>query len=354
MNETHAPRSLPRPLPAPAAAPLGYGSSGTSPTIHLVGAGPVGRAFLELLPQSGCRLIAVSDSRATVHDRAGLPALELAAWKARGRSLAARAGAEALPLETALPLIAADVVVDATPSGAATAGAALRRWGAALRAGSALALASKDGVAAGARDLLAPPHGARVGIDAVLGGAGAALLRERAELARCAEIVLVANVTTTVLVQALERGLSFDDGVADAQRRGLLESDPELDLDGSDALTKLVIVAGALFGTELGRAAVTRQHARSLEPSLVRERAARGCTTRLVGRATRDGHLQVAYEEVAPGSPWFAPADRVVYAYRFADDSLRVHVGSGLGPAGTATALFADVQRLTAARGGAS
>src|SRR5687768_16731028 len=123
MNETHAPRSLPTSLASEPVPTLGYGSSGTSPTVHLLGAGKVGRAFLEQLPASGCRLVAVSDSRATVHDRAGLAPLALAGWKARGRSLAERPGAEALPLETALPLIAADVVVDATPSGAQTAGA---------------------------------------------------------------------------------------------------------------------------------------------------------------------------------------------------------------------------------------
>jgi homoserine dehydrogenase len=155
-----------------------------------------------------------------------------------------------------------------------------------------------------------------------------------------------------VIVQALERGLSFAEGVADAQRRGLLETEPELDLDGGDALTKLAIVAGTLFGTTLDRAAITREHARSLDPEVVRARARAGNTTRLVGRATPDGHLQVAFEEVERGSPLFAPSDRVVYAYRFAGGSLRVHVGSGIGPEGTARALLGDVARLVA--GGAS
>ena len=90
--------------------------SGNSPTVHLLGAGSVGQALLRQLAALPVRVVAVSDSTATAHDRNGLPCLELADFKALGGSLATRSRAESLPLPLALDLVGADIVVDATPS----------------------------------------------------------------------------------------------------------------------------------------------------------------------------------------------------------------------------------------------
>src|SRR4030095_11316308 len=49
-----------------------------SPTLHLIGAGKVGRAFLRLLADLPLRLIAVSDTSATLFSREGLDARALA------------------------------------------------------------------------------------------------------------------------------------------------------------------------------------------------------------------------------------------------------------------------------------
>ncbi len=43
-------------------------TSGTSPTtIHLVGPGQVGQAFLRLLPDTSFRLVGITDTSATLH-----------------------------------------------------------------------------------------------------------------------------------------------------------------------------------------------------------------------------------------------------------------------------------------------
>src|SRR5687767_15177662 len=73
-----------------------YHTSGTSPTtypavrgqydtVHLLGAGAVGRVFLERLAASRRVLVAVTDSTATIYSPAGLDARAVAAWKAAGR-----------------------------------------------------------------------------------------------------------------------------------------------------------------------------------------------------------------------------------------------------------------------------
>lgn len=322
-------------------------------TLHLVGPGRVGRSFLRQLAPLPARVVAVTDSTATVFARDGLPVAALCAHKDAGRPLADWPGAERVPVEVALRVVAADVVADATPTREAEADAAVGRALLALALGGRVVLSAKNALAAASTTLLLGAGRDRVGVDAVLGGAGAALVADLADLrARCTGLALVGNVTTTVLVQAFERGLSVADGLADAQARGLFEPDPTLDLDGSDAATKLRAVWGAVFG-QLGgplptAAVVAREDVRALDVGLLRARAARGATTRLVGRGDRGGNLRVRFEELPAGAPLAASPDRVAYGFEL-PDGMRVHVGFGVGHDRTAAAMVRDVARLLAA-----
>lgn len=337
----------------------GFRSSGQSPgapaTLHLIGPGQVGRAFLQQVEKLPARIVAVSDSTATVFDRAGLDVVAIVAHKAAGGSLATLPRAEAIPTEVAIAVVASHVVVDATPTSAAGTNAAVERGRAALRAGAFLVLCGKNALAAAGPEWLLGAHRGRIGIQAVLGGAGRQLVRELAELREhCRGLVLCGNVTTTVIVQAIERGASIDEGIAEAQQRGLLEPDPTLDLDGSDAATKLAAVWGAVFGESwlppVAAGVIQKQDLRTLDAGLLRQRAARGATTRLVARGGRSGSdLRVAFEEVPAGSPLAAPPDRVVYGYEL-PDGLRVHTGLAVGYGKTAAALVEDVEQALRAR----
>lgn len=323
-------------------------SSGPSPTLHLLGVGKVGQAFLERLDPREFRLVAATDSSATLHSDTALVARELLARKRGGASLASTKGAEALPLDLVLGLSRAAVVVDALPSVVAHGERALQRCRSVLGAGKKLVLASKDALAAGIDQLVPELLAGRVGIHAALGGTGRELVRDLASLRdECREIAIVANASTTALVLALEQGLTLGEGIARCQAVGVLEPDPTLDLDGTDAATKLAIVARAVFGRAPSPFAILREDVRALDPELVRRRCARGASTRLVGRVNREGELRIGFEEVPLGSVLRVPADRVVYAYVTASGAQRVHVGHAIGAERTAEALLADLRALT-------
>lgn len=327
-------------------------SASQRPTLHLLGVGKVGAEFLAQLAAMPIQLVAVSDRSGTAFARAGLDPLAIRAHKLAGSPIVAWPHAETIPTELAIGLCAADVVVDATPTDQQSTAAAIARVQAALRIGAHVALCGKNALAAQAAAWLGGATRRRLGIDAVLGGAGAQLVRELDELrAHCAGVVLAGNVTTTVVIETIERGGTFADGLAAARARGLLESDPTCDFDGSDAATKLVCVHGALFGEAFVRAvpveSVQRQDLRELDPELLRARHRAGQTTRLLARAARGGALRVGYEAVPIGSPLAAPSDRVVYAYEL-PAGLRVHTGTAVGADRTAAALLADVRALLA------
>lgn len=332
-------------------APMGTthqpGARMRTATLHLLGPGRVGSSFLRQLQDLPVRVVAVTDSGGTLHDAGGIDVEALLRHKASGSSVATMRGGRPIDAVEAIGQVRADFVVDATPTDVAGTEAAVRRGDAALGTGAFLALCAKNALAAAGDRWLRAPHLGRVGIHAVLGGAGRQLVRDLDMLrAGCTGLALVGNVTTTVVIQAVESGASVAQGIEQARQRGLLEPDPTLDLDGSDAATKLCAVWNVLFAVPASLravpATVPRQDLRTLDAAVVQQRAARGATTRLVGRATRDGQLRVGYEELPAGSALAAPADRVVYGFELAD-RLHIATGDALGHDRTAAALLTDV-----------
>ncbi len=58
----------------------------------------------------------------------------------------------------------------------------------------------------------------------------------------------ILNSTSNYVLTEMTKGRSLDDAVKDAQRRGIAEADPSLDLDGWDASAKITALANVLMG----------------------------------------------------------------------------------------------------------
>ena len=162
-------------------------------------------------------------------------------------------------------------------------------------------------------------------------------------------MALCGNVTTAVIVQAIEQGASIEAGIERARALDMLEPDPSLDLEGIDAAVKLLGVAGAVFGSteqaSLSVAAVERDSIYSLDAGLVQDRARRQATTRLVARGNRQGQLSVRFEELPQTSPLARSPEEVAYQYELGNGS-RLHLGRGVGYDLTAAAMVEDLLDL--------
>ncbi len=319
-----------------------YGSSGPSPT-HLLGVGAVGRAWLHEFAHR-YSVVGATDRTGSILAPRGLPPQALAGHKEGGRALVDWLD-HAVVSGHCEPSPRAAIVLDATPTeparGAADA-VRIRGW---LARGQRVALASKHALVADP-SLLDDP---RIGANAVLGGTGAQLAAALPELrASGASVAMAGSATSTVILEALEAGGTLADGLATARARGVLEPDPELDLAGTDAVLKLALVAGALRGHPVDPATLQVEDLRTVDPALVRARAARGTTTRLVGRAGPSGPLTLRYEELARSSPLAIPPTHLAYVYSLPSQRSVVHEGTGLGARGTAAALDLDAARLAA------
>ncbi|MEW6211480.1 MAG: hypothetical protein AB1631_24150 [Acidobacteriota bacterium] len=103
---------------------------------------------------------------------------------------------------------------------------------------------------------------------------------------RVMEIRGVLNGTTNyILTEMQERGISFDDALAEAQRSGIAEPDPRLDIGGWDTAVKILILAKQLMGARCSLAEVSRIGIGKETESLIESARARGCVIRLIGRA---------------------------------------------------------------------
>lgn len=319
-----------------------YQTTGSSPTVHLLGPGRVGCAFLGLLDQTGHTVVGVTDSSGTVFRPGGVNRASVIAAKDAGETLSPL-GARPLSLAQALNAVDADVVVDTTATDFGRP-----EWGEILdesvvRRGKGLLLAAKDAAASHGHRWSDPALDGRVGINAVLGGTGRRLLDSVDSLRSDWVAAAVAgSASTTAIIEVLEDGGSFADGLAVADERGFLEADPELDLKGVDAAVKLSVVAAALTGRRA--ALVKAQDLRDVDPNGVRARAAEGLTTRLVGEVLRDGGSSLSYQVVPKGSALDVDCDEVAYTYRLHSGETCVHRGTGLGAGPTAEAVLTDLE----------
>lgn len=179
-----------------------------------------------------------------------------------------------------------------------------------LRAGIHAVSANKGPLVHGYRRLtaLAETHGRLYRFEAaVMDGAPVfSLVRRTLPLAGIRGVSGVFTSTATVVLEAVERGGSIDDGIREAQRLGIAEADPSYDVDGWDSAVKLCALSSVVLDRSLRLDAVSRQGLRTLDAVAVRNARNEGRPFRLVGRVSADADglvATVAPEQVPAASP---------------------------------------------------
>jgi homoserine dehydrogenase len=133
------------------------------------------------------------------------------------------------------------------------------------------------------------------------------LFRETLPVARLRGFSGIFNSTTNVILETMEAGRSFEEGVKTAQDLGVTETDPSHDVDGWDATMKVCAIARVILKIPLLPAAVRREGIRDLTAALLQRARAEGKPYKLVarGRVNEDGSLtaSVRPEQVSTSKP---------------------------------------------------
>jgi homoserine dehydrogenase len=97
------------------------------------------------------------------------------------------------------------------------------------------------------------------------------------------------NSTSKVVIETMERGGTFEDGLAAARALGITEGDGAFDVEGWDAAAKTAALANVLMDARTTLEAVSTRGITRLTTERVQAIAAEGKTVRLIARAKRTG-----------------------------------------------------------------
>lgn len=282
-----------------------------------LGFGNVGHALVRLLGEKSvemreqygieCRITGVATRRAGWIARAkGMPAGSLLS----GEFAAGDSQVKASNVREWLAAARCDVMFEITSLEPLTGEPAVGHVRAALETGAHVVTANKGTIVHGYRDLqaLARARGLRFLFEATVADMPVfSLFRECLPAARLRAFRGIFNSTTNVILEEMEQGRTFDDGVRRAQMLGVTETDPAYDVDGWDSAVKTCSLANVLMDAPLRLDEIERGGIRELDSESVRAARAAGSPYKLVSRAERrsDGRVtaRISAEQIAAGDP---------------------------------------------------
>jgi homoserine dehydrogenase len=134
------------------------------------------------------------------------------------------------------------------------------------------------------------------------------LFRETLPAVRIRGFSGVFNSTTNVILETMEAGRSFTEGVKTAQELGVAETDPSHDVDGWDSVMKICAIARVILQVPLRPSQVKREGIRALDPATLQIARGEGKPYKLLSRVTvnPDGSVaaSVRPEQLAASDPF--------------------------------------------------
>ena len=177
-------------------------------------------------------------------------------------------------------------------------------------------------------------------------------LREGLTANRIEWIAGIINGTSNfILSEMREKGSSFADVLARAQKLGYAETDPTFDIEGVDAAHKLTIMAAIAFGIPMQFDKVYTEGISRLTKEDIRYAEELGYRIKLLGitRRTAKGIELRVHPTLIPSKRLIANVEGVMNAILVKGDAVgpTLYYGAGAGAEPTASAVVADLVDVT-------
>jgi len=222
----------------------------------------------------------------------------------------------------------------------------------AMREGRHVVTANKQLLSQHGEELwdVARAHGVQLRFEGAVAGVVPVIrvLQESLAGARIDRVHGIVNGTTNFILSEMARsGITFDEGLAEAQRLGFAEADPSEDVDGRDAAAKMAILARLAFDTPVRLDQVRYEGIEQIQPDDLEYARELGLGLKLVGTAERVGEalsVRVHPLFLYPGHP-LASVNGPFNAVTVESPAITEITMSGPGAGGpqTATAVLGDV-----------
>ncbi|HZY59202.1 MAG TPA: homoserine dehydrogenase [Candidatus Binataceae bacterium] len=208
----------------------------------------------------------------------------------------------------------------------------------------------------------AEKHGRLVGFEASVGGGVPIIrtLREALAADRQRAVYGIVNGTCNyILTTMAESGAEFANVLAEAQRSGLAEADPSLDVGGHDAAHKLCLLVTLAFGVALKPRQVHTEGIIRITLADIAYARELGFTVKLLAIAKQeDGAIEArVHPTMVPSRHLLADVGGAYNAIYIQGEALgsTMYFGLGAGEMPTATAVLADILEIARMRvGGAN
>lgn len=279
-----------------------------------LGFGNVGRALVRLLVAKSGEL---RDSYGIEWEITGVATRRMG-WRTSGKALdvaALLAGTDQTPAENGidqwLERARPDALFETTSLNHETGQPAIDYMRASLQAGAHTITANKAPIVYAFEELdeIARARGKRFLFESTVMDSAPvfSLFRETLPAVKIRGFSAVFNSTTNIILETMEAGRSFAEGVKAAQELGVAETDPSHDVDGWDSVMKVCAVAHVILKTPLAPRDVRREGIRGLDPATLQAARAEGKPYKLLTRAivNADGPVSatVRPEQIALTDP---------------------------------------------------
>ena len=158
----------------------------------------------------------------------------------------------------------------------------------------------------------------------------------------------ILNGSTNYILTRMQRdGWDYEYALRDAQKLGIAETNPSLDVEGHDTANKIVLIANRLFDVSLGPSDVTVKGITAITSEDISAAAADGKVIKLIGtikRTSADLQLDVAPKRLDKDHP-LASVSGSEKAISFLTDTMHriTVIGGKSSPVGAAAALLKDL-----------
>jgi len=158
----------------------------------------------------------------------------------------------------------------------------------------------------------------------------------------------IVNGTTNYILTEMEKGLDYEDALKQAQELGYAEADPTADVEGYDALGKIVILANTVMGAKLSKDEPPCEGITKITVDDIAKAKEEGYRWKLIaGAEIKDDGSVEAYvrpEKIPLEHPLaniMGPTNALTYTTKYLGDI--TIVGPGAGKAPTGFALLTDI-----------
>lgn len=151
----------------------------------------------------------------------------------------------------------------------------------------------------------------------------------------------ILNGTTNYILTNMANGMNFKAALADAKKKGFVEANASLDIDGFDAAAKLVILANWIMDMKVTIKDIERKGISKVTPSDIKKAAARKCAVKLIASCNRE--LVVAPKEIPLDDPLCVNGTLNAITFNSEHSGQQTIIGRGAGGIETASSILRDL-----------